>query len=106
MSDKSGKTILTARKGTFSNSTLPVTNTVTASVDANSVNYRPLVYFYILDDQTVSISGTATYTVEDLITGQPFSVPQGNWPAGFYRLILTSGQVQVTYTNYYLDVAC
>ncbi len=107
IADKSGKTIMTARKGTSASNVLQVNNVVIANSVPTSPNYTSVVYFYILDPQPVGIVSTnATYTVEDLIAGQTYTVPQGNWAAGFYRLILTSGQVQVSYTNYFLDVAC
>jgi hypothetical protein len=109
IADKSGKTVLTARKGTAINQVLEVQNTVTAQVnDATQPNYKPQVYFYILEDQPVSITGSSSYTVEDITTGLTITVPASgsNWPAGFYRVLLTSGQIQLSYTNYYLDVAC
>ncbi len=109
IADKSGKTILTARKGTSSDNVITFNNSLTAQAnDATQPNYRQQVYFYILDAQPVGISGTGIYSVEELMSGTVFAVPSnnGNWPAGFYRILLTSGQIQVTYKNYFLDVAC
>ncbi len=104
--DKSGKTIVTARKGTALDNVLAINNTVIASSDPSSSNYNPQVFFYILDDQVVSIaSSSATYTIENSITGQSFLPTAGNWPAGFYRINVTAGQIQIRYSNYYLDVA-
>jgi hypothetical protein len=110
VADKSGKTILTARKGTALNNTLTVTNTQTVSALPNSP-YSSLIYFYILDGQSVSITPTSSSefysaNVNDLITGQGYDPPLDNLPAGFYQLALTDGEVQVSYTNYFIDVAC
>lgn len=58
-SDKSGNTVMSARKGTAANHTLKVTNSVTASSNPASANYKQSIYFYILDDQSVTFTFTA-----------------------------------------------
>lgn len=52
------------------------------------------------------------WSVENLVTGErlpvygTFADENGNWPAGFYRIIVHSGEVTVSYTNYFQDVSC
>lgn len=104
ISDKSGKTIFSARAGTESDHALQVANVVQANADPASSDYRPFIYFYLLEAQAVSISGAGSYVVEDLITGQTF-LPSGQWPVGFYRIKLASGAIQLSYRNYFLDVS-
>ncbi len=107
ITDKEGKVVMTARSGGSASAdhVLAVSNSIIANVDATSVNYRPMVYFYLLTPQAVSIAtnGTTTYTIEDIITGQTFT-PSGNWPVGFYRVLVSEGEVNINYINYYLDV--
>ncbi|MCE2936453.1 MAG: hypothetical protein ACK50M_07450 [Cyclobacteriaceae bacterium] len=98
ISDKNGKTLLTARAGSASNNVLAVTNTVTADAAA------PLVYFYLLHDQAITVSGGVSQ-LENLVTNTTFSYTGSTLPAGFYRLKRQSGTTTLTYTNYYLDVA-
>src|SRR5690606_28410989 len=50
------------------------------------------------------ISGSGSYSVENLITGLPFT-PSGEWPVGFYRVIVSSGDITVAYQNKLMDVA-
>jgi hypothetical protein len=105
ITDKEGKVVVTARSGTSTDNVLAVANSIVASADVASTNFRPLVYFYLLTPQAVSITGNgAIYKIENIITGQVFT-PSGNWPVGFYRVLVSSGLVTINYTNYYLDVA-
>lgn len=105
ITDKSGKTVMSARKGTSSENALTVTNTITSTVsDPEADTDMPLTYLYILDEQTVTIS-PGDYTIEDLITGAPYTPVDNVWKAGFYRVILTSGSVTLSYSNYFLDVS-
>jgi RHS repeat-associated protein len=45
------------------------------------------------------------FTVEDMVSGSVVT-PSGTWPAGFYKVTLHQGSLQVAYTNYYKDVSC
>jgi hypothetical protein len=92
ISDKSGKTLVTARPGTW----LTVNNSVTST---------DMVYFYLLKSEPVSISGTGTYTITNLVNNQIIASPGASWPAGFYRIGVTTGQVTVNYTNHYGDIS-
>ncbi|MFZ6008817.1 MAG: hypothetical protein ACOYXT_00600, partial [Bacteroidota bacterium] len=109
ITDKSGKTVMSARKGTSTDKVLSVTSTITAQVtDASAANYRPMTYFYILDAQSIAITATnATYTIEDIVAGAAYTPPpaDGEWKVGFYRIILTQGSISFSYTNHFLDVA-
>lgn len=101
ISDKSGKVVMTARQpgqGESLENALHIEN----SVEATSEN--PLIYFYLLHAQEVGIEGTGTYVIEDLVTGLPFT-PEGDWPVGFYRIIVSGGSIAVEYENNFLDVA-
>lgn len=115
ISDKNGNTVMSARKGspgTFgSDFTLSVQNSIVASAYQWSENYRPLIYFYLLEEQPVTLSGGTDFIVEDLLTGEAkgigetFANGEGKWPAGFYRITLQTGEIYLSYTNYYLDVS-
>jgi RHS repeat-associated protein len=111
ISDREKHGVFAARKGTATDSVLKVSNVVTASADPESPNYRSMIYFYILDDQNVTIANTGTWKVQNLVTeewkttNQTFANGSGIWPAGFYRLVLTSGETTVSWTNYFLDVS-
>lgn len=111
VTDKAGKTVMTARIGTSTDSVLRVYDKVIASADPTSVNYQPVVYFYILNDDAVTITGSTEFVVEDIVTnvakdkGATFANAQGIWPAGFYRARILSGDITLRYTNYYLDVS-
>lgn len=113
ISDKSGKTVMTCRQGKADDKALTVTNTVTSSGDSSSENYRPMTYFYILHDQPVNIAGSTDFVAENILTderkepGETFVDGSGNWPAGFYRILLNNSESQITinYVNYFLDVA-
>ncbi|MFZ6013073.1 MAG: hypothetical protein ACOYXT_22210, partial [Bacteroidota bacterium] len=104
ISDKSGKAVMSARPGSQGDHVLEVNNTITASRVAGSANYSEMIYLYLLHPQIVTITGTGSYTIEDIVAGQAFT-PAGNWPVGFYRILLASGEITVSYKNYYLDVS-
>ncbi|MFZ6011382.1 MAG: hypothetical protein ACOYXT_13625 [Bacteroidota bacterium] len=100
IADRSGKTVMTARQGDANNKVLTVSNTVAINAD------RPMLYFYLLNAQVVIISGTGTYVVQDMATGNAFTpVPNAPWPAGLYRILYSTGDVTVTYENHFMDVA-
>jgi hypothetical protein len=111
INDRNGKNVISARKGSNAAHTLVITNNVTSTVDdVESVNYRPSTYFYLLDDQIVSLTAAtgSLYTIEDIVANQVYNpVADGDpeWEAGFYRIILTSGTVSLQYTNYLEDVS-
>lgn len=111
ITDKSGKAIMTARKGTRDNFSLRVDNTITVNSDEDSPDYRPMGYFYLLDAQPVPVETEgADYKIEDIVHDREFNIStdadaEGNWPAGFYRIVITTGAVTVRYSNFYLDVA-
>lgn len=106
ITDKSGKGVMSARKGTTEEHDLAISNTITSAFDPASADHRPLTYFYILEDQAVSISGTAEYVIEDIVAGTTYTPDGGMWSAGFYRIVLQSGSITVGYTNYFRDVSC
>lgn len=103
ISDKSGQSVMSARKGTAEDHVLMVTNNVSASATSDG---NGCVYFYILHDQPISITGGGTFTVHDMLSEQPYNVSgTENWTAGFYRIKVLSGNVNFTYANFYKDVA-
>jgi hypothetical protein len=111
VSEKSGKTVMTCRAGTQSSYHHEVTTTLTSNNDPTSGHYRPLTYFYILEDQAVNISGSMLFVAQNIVTNEKKSPGQtfetnGKWPAGFYRIILTGdGQINLSFVNRYLDVS-
>jgi len=111
ITDKSGKTVMSARKGTSSPTNLSVVNEIEASADPASTLYRPLIYFYLLDNQLVTFSATGDYVIEDIVSDIRYSsvtnVPKqdGKWLSGFYRIVLKSGSVSLTYANHFTDVS-
>jgi RHS repeat-associated protein len=113
VTDKSGKTLLTARAGSDSEYILKVQNSVTASGAPTSPSYQTITYFYILQEQPVSITGSTDFVVENIVTeerkdaGETFAAANGKWPAGFYKITLTSeaSEITLSYANHYLDVA-
>lgn len=115
IADQSGNAVLSALKGTQQDHVLAVTNTVMASGNPGSTNYQPMTYFYLLEDAPVSITGSADFIAQDIISnvaqpaGGTFADPaNGNkWPAGFYRILLNdpASEVTITWTNYYSDVS-
>jgi RHS repeat-associated protein len=115
ISDRSGSGVMTARAGTdqVDGHVLAVTNSISSSANPVSPNYRKMTYFYILNDQRVSITGSNDFIVEDIVSdqrkapGQTFAGSDGKWPAGFYRVLLTNvaSQVTISYTNYFQDIS-
>lgn len=113
ITDKEGKTVLVARKGTLSDNVLSVTNTITSSGALTSPDYRPMTYFYLLDDFAVTVTGSSDFVAENLVTGErkasgmTFAGVGGVWPAGFYRILVTAptSEVTITYANYFQDVS-
>jgi hypothetical protein len=108
ISDKGGKSVMQALKGSADNFVLQVNTTVTGDADSNSPGYKPMLYFYLLDDQPVSLvpSSKARYTIEDIVRNKPYSPPlEGSWAAGFYKISMSSGTLTVSYKNYYRDVS-
>jgi hypothetical protein len=107
VADKSGKVIMSARKGTENDHILSVPVSITSTVEnPEALNFRPVTYFYLLEDRAVTISSGTNYVIEDLITGATYTPPGNNiWKEGFYRIVLNSGTVSLSYTNYYLDVS-
>jgi hypothetical protein len=115
ITDKEGKTVLSARPGTAADHILDVQNVVTSKGCDQGDNCRRMTYFYVLQKQPVTITGSTDFIVENIVSGerlpagQTFANPNDNnyWPAGFYRVLLTnpSSQVEIRYTNYYTDVS-
>jgi hypothetical protein len=106
ITDKSGNTVMTARNGTYQNNALAIPVSIASSADPQHENYRPVTYFYILaDNTTVSISTGSNYVIEDLVSGSIYSPVGTSWKEGFYRVVLSSGSVDISYTNYFLDVS-
>jgi hypothetical protein len=115
ITDKEGRNVFSARQGLPADTAhvLSVTNTVISSGNPESADYRPMTYFFILNDQAVTIIGSTDFIVENIVTderkasGVTFAAQDGKWPAGFYRLLLnnTASEVTITYTNYFQDVS-
>jgi hypothetical protein len=102
ISDKSGKVLMTARKGT--------------KPFASSVSSDKMAYFYVLappnvTTQNITIDGTSSYTIENTITNTTITKLTSALPhtytlaAGFYRVLPSTGTVKVSYTNYFSDIA-
>lgn len=110
ITDKSGRTVMTARAGASNDKVLEIPNHIDASADPTSPNYHPIIYFYLLSKGPVSLQGDA-FQVEDIVheqkldVGQTFADQSGDWPAGFYRVILNSGTASLSYSNFYNDIA-
>ncbi|HEY9008584.1 MAG TPA: PKD-like domain-containing protein, partial [Ohtaekwangia sp.] len=113
ITDKAGHVVLAARAGKDTYKVLSISNTVVSSGSPASANYRAMTYFYILQAQAVSITGSSDFVVEDIVSevrkdpGQTFAGSDGKWPAGFYRILLTneSSEITLSYKNYFLDVS-
>jgi hypothetical protein len=110
ITDKNGKNVLMARKGTSNLHSLAIHNIVTSQVvnDSQS-NYRPSTYFYLLEEQLVSITSFgAQYVIEDVLAATIYD-PSGDgdpeWDAGFYRILLATGTISLEFTNYFDDVS-
>jgi hypothetical protein len=102
ITDKSGKVLMTARKGT--------------KPFASSISSDKMAYFYVLGapnttTQTVTITGTSDYVLENtisntLVTKIASALPHTyNLSAGYYRVLPNSGNVKVSYSNYFSDIA-
>jgi hypothetical protein len=102
ISDKSGKVLMTARKG--------------AKEFKSSVSSDKMAYFYVLGGpttttQSVTITGTSDYVLENTITNTTVTKLTSALPhtytlaAGFYRVLPSNGTVKVSYTNYFSDIA-
>lgn len=102
IADKSGKVLMTARKG--------------AKPFASSVSSTTMAYFYVLGapnstTQSVTITGTAAYRLENTITNTEVTKLTSALPhvynlqAGYYRVLPNAGTVKVAYTNYFTDIA-
>lgn len=105
-SEKSGKSVMTARPGTWLN----VTNTVT--LKANDAALRDRLYFYKLTagPVTLNAANNPIYSVTDLVTNATITPPANgtNWPAGFYLISLSgtgNGTLDVSYSNGYGDIS-
>jgi len=115
VTDKAGKSVMTARAGgeAVGEHVLAVANSVTSSGNPSSPDYRSMTYFYLLRDQAVTLTGSTDFVVEDILNdtrlaaGQTFAQNGGNWPAGFYRILLpnTTSTVTISYTHYFQDVS-
>ncbi|HEY9045018.1 MAG TPA: hypothetical protein VIN08_03950, partial [Ohtaekwangia sp.] len=113
ITDKAGNVVMTARSGRATDKVLTISNSVVSSGSPSSPNYRAMTYFYILEDQAVSITGSTDFVVEDIVSevpknpGETFAGSDGKWPAGFYRILLTNAasEITVSYTNNFLDVS-
>ncbi len=121
IADKSGKAVLSGRAGTEEDHVLAMNNVVKSGgdplADPSSPDYfpyRPMTYFYLLEDGPVTITGSADFVAEDIVSntgkdpGETFADAEGIWPAGFYRILLnnTASAITLSYTNYLLDVSC
>ncbi|MFM7859780.1 MAG: hypothetical protein ACKO96_49575 [Flammeovirgaceae bacterium] len=103
ISDKSGKVLMTARKG--GNEATPC-----------SISSDKMAYFYVMgtasaDAQQVTINGTGSYTIENTLTNAQVDKITGalphvyTLPSGFYRVLPSIGTVQVSYAHYFTDIA-
>lgn len=104
ISDKSGNNLMSARAGTASDHGLQIDNSIVASADVSSPNHKTVVYMYLLNQQAVTIGGSGSYEVDDILDNENFT-SSGEWPAGFYRVRILSGEVNFSYSNYYQDVS-
>jgi len=107
ISDKSGKVLMTARKG----------SPIATNYDfPSSITSDKMAYFYVLGSvgstsQTVTITGTSDYVLENTITNTPVTKLTTALPhvytlnAGFYRVLPATGTVTVAYTHSFTDIA-
>jgi hypothetical protein len=113
ISSTTGNLLMSALGATQSNALLTINNQVTSSGNPSSGNFRTITYFYILEPQTVTITGSQNFIVEDILNderkspGTTFAGQGGVWPAGFYRIILThpSSEIVLSYTNHLRDIS-
>ncbi|MBI3218342.1 MAG: hypothetical protein HYZ44_02415 [Bacteroidetes bacterium] len=107
ISDKSGKVLMTARKGSSSTTNYDFPSSITSD---------KMAYFYVLGtvgstSQTVTITGTSDYILENTITNTPVTKLTTALPhvytlaAGFYRVLPATGTVTVSYTHSFTDIA-
>jgi hypothetical protein len=104
ISDKSGKTLMTARPGNW----VTISNVVT--LKRGDPLFMDRLYFYLLKPGIVTLTPSGTppaYSATNIISDQPFTIPpaNSNWPAGFYRIDITSGTLGVAFSNSYEDIA-
>ncbi|HTE30555.1 MAG TPA: PKD-like domain-containing protein, partial [Chryseolinea sp.] len=107
ISDKSGSVLMNARFGASAGSAMNLVNVIDAS-DATEQEVGPhMVYFYVPEAVPVTKTETmsADYFIEDLATGAPYNPAQASWDPGFYRIILNSGSIQLSYNTYLHDVS-
>jgi predicted secreted protein len=110
IADKGGKAVMSARPGSAAPTehVLEVNN----SIVADETDEKKLTYFYLLEPAAVTITpiAGAEYVMHNLITDATAlhfqdANNENKWPAGFYRMVVTEGQVTLTYTNYFQDVS-
>lgn len=108
VADKTGKVLMSARKGHSTDYVLQQTTDVTSNLIDGSPDYRPVTYFFILHDQRITVNAQegTQYIVESVMSNTVFS-PRAteNWPAGFYCIKLSEGSLNFSFTNYFLDVS-
>jgi hypothetical protein len=111
ISDKKGRVVLSARGGNADDYSF--TNLIISNNDPLSSNYRPMTYFYVLHPQAITITGSANFIAENIVTGEKmpegenFHDSDGNWPSGFYRILLLSESAEISFsvTNFFADVS-
>lgn len=112
ISDKSGKTVMTAQAATSGTYTLMCTNAVSSNnTDPNAPDYKRQAYFYLTEPQLIQFQGDASVSIENLLTGTAYAnisqVPKDasqNWLPGFYR-IYGGTSWTVTYKTYFKNIA-
>ncbi|HEY5745403.1 MAG TPA: hypothetical protein VIU12_04925, partial [Chryseolinea sp.] len=105
-SDKDGHTLMTAQPATSAaEAWLEVNNSVNVSSNPEAENFSPITYFFLTESQTIGLTGTAVYTVEDLVGETVVNATQPLNP-GLYRIVLTSGEVTLTYKQWLKNIAC
>lgn len=111
ITDKEGRTVMTARKGSQADHLLRVNNNILLQKDPDSPDAIPFTYFYLLEPTAVSLS-SAYFIAEDVLygvrknPGETFAV-DGKWPAGFYKIELSSLSTTLTisYVAYFSDIS-
>jgi hypothetical protein len=132
ITDKSGKTVMSALSGTTDDNLLSVSNAVTINNESGTPAYGTTIYFYILEPQAIEITvdrykvveiqrdPTPAFIAEDIINnvkkypGQTFadaSDPEKKWPAGYYRITLIGfngyayNSITAKFNHYFKDVS-